>query len=68
MVSENCFRSCKLWSVRLFRTAFPFRDRLVVFVRDVVGDIQSGRFEISLVVVEKLEDNICRISPKMNEN
>ena len=66
MVSENCFRSCKLWSVRLL---VPFRDLLdVVFVRDVISDIQSGRFEISLVVVEKSEDNICRIRTKMNEN
>ena len=39
-----------------------------VFVRIVVNDIQSGRFEISLVVVEKSKDNICRISPQMNEN
>lgn len=59
MVSENCFRMCKLWSVRLFTTVVPFRDLLNVdFVRDVVSDIQSGRFEISLVVVETSEDNI----------
>ena len=40
MVSENCFRMCKLWSVRLFTTVVPFRDLLNVdFVRDVVSDI-----------------------------
>ena len=59
MVNENCFRMCKLWSVRLFRIAVPFRDLLnEVFVRDVVSDNQSGRFEISPVVVETSEDNI----------
>lgn len=54
VVSENSFRSCELWSIRLIRTFHDFLGQTCSwFSWDVVSDIQSGRFEISLVLDEK---------------